>query len=158
MISFDVVKKSLFCGSQQQQQIWLLPWAVFCFAFSSCWDPQKNDFLTTSKEIMGDQLSKTKQNFTARLYCPGQWLLIERPVGKILLTSAVRNYLETRPAKLWLRPLCFALGPPSILQTSFPNNFFSARPVIHSHVLVHVEVLMHLSDGTKQISLVFSEL
>ena len=29
-----------------------------------------------------------KQNYTARLYCPGQWPLIRLHVGKILLTSA----------------------------------------------------------------------
>ena len=42
---------------------------------------------------------------------------------KHLTDLSLTKLFGNSACKIWLRSSCFALGPPSILQTSFPNNF-----------------------------------
>ena len=60
-----------------------------------------------------------KQKFTARVYCPGQWPACRKNLTDLSRTKLFGNSV----CKILLRPSCSALGPTSILQTSFPNKF-----------------------------------
>ena len=71
------------------------------------------------------------QNF---IICPGIFSLNSgrMPSNTAPSIAACRKHLTdlsltklfgNSVCKIWLRSSCFALGPPSILQTSFPNNF-----------------------------------
>ena len=65
---------------------------------------------------------------------------------KHLTDLSLTKLFGNSACKIWLRSSCFALGPPSILQTSFPNNFVGPVSNIYS-----LHPLPYIHDSSKTI-------